>query len=159
MRTFLKIAVGVAAVAGLATASTAGTATANIGVTATVGGACTFTASTLTFGSYVTTANSDANATVTPNCLNGTAWTIALGAGAGTGATATTRKLTSGANTLDYKLYSDSSHTLNWGNTTDTVTGTGSGGTQPQTVYGRIASGLSPAAGNYTDTVIATITF
>jgi spore coat protein U-like protein len=160
MRQFLKIAVGVAAVAGFASAASAGTATSPIAVTASVAAACSINTTALAFGAY-TGAVSDANATVTANCVSGTAWTISLGTGNGAGATTAIRKLTSGANTINYQLYSDAGHTTNWGNTvgTDVVTGTGTGGNQANTVYGRIASGLSPASGSYTDSVVATITF
>lgn len=47
----------------------------------------------------------------------------------GVGATVAVRKMTSGANTLDYYLYQDSGHTQVWGETsgTDTVSSTGNG--------------------------------
>jgi spore coat protein U-like protein len=160
MRTFLKIAVGVAAAAGLATAGSAATANANLGVSASVAATCAITTSAVAFGAYSGT-QIDATGTVTANCVIGTPWNIGLGAGTGTGATVSNRKMTSGANTLPYALYSDAGHSQNWGNTigTDTLTGTGTGGTDGHTVYGRIATGSVPAAGSYTDTVVATITF
>jgi spore coat protein U-like protein len=112
MRKFMKIAAGVALSAGLATAASAGTASQNIAVSASVAAACTLSTSSLAFGAYTGTLT-DANATVTANCVSGTAWTIGLNAGLGTGATTTVRKLTSGTNTIGYALYSDSGHTTN----------------------------------------------
>ena len=160
MRKFMKIAVGVCVAAVLSTGASAATLTAPIAVTASVAASCSFGASALAFGAY-TGSITDVNASVTANCILGTTYTIALNPGVAPGATTTTRKLVSGANTIAYSLYSDSGHTVNWGNITgtDTVAGSGSGGAQAYPVYGRIVAGLTPAAGSYTDTVTATITF
>jgi spore coat protein U-like protein len=160
MRKDLKIALGVGAAMALATAASAGSASANLGVSARIDATCTITTSAVAFGAYT---GSEINATgsVTANCVNGTAWTIGLGAGNGTGATVSNRKMTSGANTLGYALYSDAGRTQNWGNTigADTLAGTGTGASDSHTVYGRIAAGTVPAPGNYSDTVLATINF
>jgi len=158
MRKLLKIAAGVCAAAGFASAASAGSANANLGVSASILATCTISATPVAFGAY-SGSITDATGTVTANCITGTAWTIALGAGTGTGATTTLRKMTSGANTLGYQLFSDSGRTANWGNGADTVAGTGTGTSQAQTVYGRIPQGTVPAAGSYTDTVVATINF
>jgi len=160
MRKLIKIAVGVCAAAGIASAASAGSATANLGISANVVATCTISTSAVAFGTY-SGAQVDATGTVTANCITGTAWTIGLGAGTGTGATTSNRKMSSGANTLGYALFSDSTRTTNWGNAigADTVAGTGTGASQNQTVYGRIAAGTTPAPGNYTDTVVATINF
>jgi spore coat protein U-like protein len=63
--------------------------------------------------------------------------------------------------TLNYALYSDTARTKNWGNTvsTDTVTGTGSGGPQAITVCGQIPASQNPVPGSYTDTVTAILTY
>jgi spore coat protein U-like protein len=160
MRVYLKVALCVAAAAGFATTASAGTANANLGISASVAATCSLTTSAVSFGAYSGT-QIDATGTVTANCVIGTPWNIGLGAGSGSGATTSSRKMTSGANTLTYALYSDAGRSQNWGNTigTDTLTGTGTGATDSHTVYGRIAAGTVPAAGSYADTVIATITF
>jgi len=160
MRKLIKIAFRVCAAAGIASAASAGSATANLGISANVVATCTISTSAVAFGTY-SGAQVDATGTVTANCITGTAWTIGLGAGTGTGATTSNRKMSSGANTLGYALFSDSTRTTNWGNAigADTVAGTGTGASQNQTVYGRIAAGTTPAPGNYTDTVVATINF
>jgi len=160
MRKLFKIAIGVCAAAGIASAASAGSATANLGISASVAATCTISTSAVAFGAY-SGAQVDASGTVTANCVIGTPWTIGLGTGTGTGATTSNRKMTSGANTLSYALFSDSTRTTNWGNAigTDTVAGTGTGASQNQTVYGRIAAGTVPAAGSYSDTVVATINF
>ena len=158
MRTFLKAAIGVLAATGIAGSANAATASASFTVTASVAAACTIGASNLAFGAY-TGSQVDINSTVTANCITGTTYSIALNAGIGAGATTTVRKLTSGANTLNYALYSDAGHSAIWGTGVDAVSDTGSGAPQSKNVYGRIAAGLTPAAGSYTDTVTATITF
>jgi spore coat protein U-like protein len=160
MRKLLQIAVGVCAVAGISTAASAGSATANLSVSANVAATCSISTSAVAFGAY-SGSQIDATGTVTANCVSGTAWTIGLGAGTGSGATTSNRKMTSGANTLSYALFSDAGRTTNWGNTigTDTIAGTGTGSSDNHTVYGRVAAGTVPAAGSYADTVVATINF
>jgi spore coat protein U-like protein len=41
----------------------------------------------------------------------------------------------------------------------NTVSGTGTGLTQPLNVYGRVAPQTTPQPGAYTDTIVATITY
>jgi spore coat protein U-like protein len=103
----------------------------------------------------------DQTSTVQLTCTNTTPYNIGLNAGTGSGATVATRKLTSGANTVNYTLYSNSGRTTVWGNTvsTDTVAGTGNGAAQNYTVYGRIPAQTTPAPGNYTDTITVTVTY
>jgi spore coat protein U-like protein len=98
---------------------------------------------------------------VTAYCVNGTNWTIALGAGTGSGATPYNRSMTAGPYHLAYALYSDAARTKIWGNTagTDTVSGVGDGTPQIVSVYGRVPAGALPGVGIYADTVVASITF
>lgn len=119
---------------------------------------CTLTiTSPLAFGTYTgTQIRTSTPGRVTCQSSSNT-WDIPLGAGAGSGATTTTRKLTgpNGA-TLNYHVYRDSAYTLNWGNTTtDELTGTGS-----QTVYfyAQLDAGQTGAAGTYTDTLTTATT-
>ena len=69
--------------------------------------------------------------------------------------------MTSGANTVNYTLYSNSGRTTLWGNTvgTDTVAATGNGASQSYTVYGRVPTQAAPAPGTYTDTITVTVTY
>jgi spore coat protein U-like protein len=129
---------------------------------ATVVSSCNVSATTLNFGSQgVLNSNVDASSAVTTTCTSATAYNIGLNAGTGSGATVTTRKMTSGGATISYSLYSNSGRTTNWGNTvgTDTVSGTGSGLGQSYTVYGRVPSQSTPAPATYTDTIVATVTY
>lgn len=143
----------------------AATATSNFQVQATVSASCNIAANPLTFATpYNPTVGTevDGQTTLDVTCTAATAYTIALNAGNGVGATVATRKMTSGANTLDYALYREAARTSIWGTTTpaETVAGTGTGAAQTLTVYGRILSGQTTVpAGTYTDTVTATITF
>jgi spore coat protein U-like protein len=140
-------------------ATTTSTFTVQVAITAS----CTInSAATLNFGSQgVLAANVDQTSVLQVQCTNTTPYNIGLNAGAGTGATVAVRKLTSGANTVNYSLYSDTGRATVWGNTvgTDTVAATGSGAAQSYTVYGRITAQTTPAPGTYTDTITVTVTY
>jgi Spore Coat Protein U domain len=86
----------------------------------------------------VLTANVDQTSTIQVQCTNTTAYNIGLDAGTASGATVTTRKMTSGGTTVSYSLYSNSGRITNWGNTvgTDTVSSTGTGASQSFTLGG-----------------------
>ncbi|RAZ84152.1 spore coat U domain-containing protein [Mesorhizobium hawassense] len=139
------------------------TTTSSMSVQMTITASCTITsAATLNFGSSgVIAANVDQTSTLQVQCTNTTPYNIGLNAGTGSGATVATRKMTNGASTINYTLYSDSGRTTVWGNTvgTDTVSATGNGSAQSFTVYGRVPSQTTPAPAVYTDTVTVTVTY
>ena len=141
----------------------AATVTTTFQVDATVISSCSVSATNLGFGNYDSLAATptDATSTVSVQCSLLTTYEIGLDAGVGSGATVTTRRMTLGADTLDYTLYQDSARTTVWGNTvsSDTVAGTGTGLSDPYTVYGRIPAGQIVNTGNYTDTVTVTVNF
>lgn len=142
----------------------AATTTTNLAVSAVVIAVCAVDATPLAFGNYSATAPSptDSTATVTATCTSGVSYTIALDAGTGSGATMTTRKMTSGANTLDYSIYTDSNHTTVWGDGTSSTTTQGAtAGLSPDnyTAYGRLTAGQQTPTGAYTDTVTVTLTY
>jgi spore coat protein U-like protein len=98
------------------------------------------------------------------NCTSGIAYTIAINAGASGSTTNRTMYCSSCTpTTLGYQLFSNASHTTNWGNNigSDTVAGTGTGSDQTYTVYAQIPANeyffASGYGGNYTDSVIVTI--
>ena len=137
------------------------TRTVNFNVNARGSATCAITATPLNFGNYVG-ALLNATSAISVTCSSGTTYNVGLNAGTATGATVTARKMTGPASSLiGYKLYSNSGHTINWGNTigSDTVAGRGSGLLQSLTVYGQIPAGESGGIGNYTDTITATITY
>ncbi len=141
----------------------AATTTTTFSVQMTITSACTInSASALNFGSSgVIAANVDQTSTIQVQCTNSTPYNIGLNAGTGTGATVAVRKMTNGANTINYSLYSDAGRTTVWGDTvgTDTVSATGSGAAQSYTVYGRVPAQTTPAAAVYTDTITVTVTY
>jgi spore coat protein U-like protein len=129
----------------------------------TITATCTVnSATTLNFGTQgVLSTNVDQTSTIQVTCTNTTPYNIGLDPGTGTGATVATRKMTSGANTVNYTLYSNSTRTTVWGNTvgTDTAAATGNGSAQSYTVYGRVPPQAAPAPGTYTDTITVTVTY
>ncbi|MDX8528512.1 spore coat U domain-containing protein [Mesorhizobium sp. MSK_1335] len=139
------------------------TTTNSMSVQMTITASCTInSAATLNFGSSgVIAANVDQTSTLQVQCTNTTPYNIGLNAGTGSGATVATRKMTNGASTINYTLYSDSGRTTVWGNTvgTDTVSATGNGSAQSFTVYGRVPTQSTPAPAVYTDTVTVTVTY
>jgi spore coat protein U-like protein len=159
----LKYAVSALILCALADPSHAATTTSTFTVQMTVTSSCVInSSSTLSFGSQgVLVANVDNTSTIQVQCTNTTPYNIGLDAGTGTGATVTTRKMTNGANTINYSLYSDSGRATVWGNTigTNTVAATGSGASQSYTVYGRVPPQTTPAAATYTDTITVTVTY
>lgn len=154
---------GCAMVLMTASAAGAGTETDTFNVTASVPDECVVSVDDLDFGSYSVTAGSAVDATTTVNvtCSGGTDYEIALDSGTGSGASVATRKMTSGANTLDYSLYQDASFTQVWGETsgTNTYESTGTGVAQSITIHGQIVGAQGAAAGSYSDTITATISF
>lgn len=159
----LKGLVAVACLLSSAGASIAATTTSTFSVQVAIAASCTInSASTLNFGSQgVLIANVDQSSTVAVQCTNTTPYNVGLDAGTGSGATVAVRKMTSGANTVSYSLYTDAGRTTVWGETigTDTVAATGNGASQSYTVYGRIAPQTTPAPGNYSDTITVTVTY
>jgi spore coat protein U-like protein len=133
------------------------TAQATFRVSARVDAVCEVTAADLEFGVYV--AQSDAPLAGTTllraTCTPDTTYYIGLDQGQSPGATVNQRKMVSGAEVLNYQLYSDASHSVIWGNTTgtDTVTGVGTGLAQDITVFGSIPASQVIPAGDYTDTI------
>lgn len=145
--------------------SIAATATSDFLVSATVLDVCSVDTTSLAFGDYSATSATplDSTSTVTATCTSGLSYTIALNEGTTSGSTVDNRSMTDGTNTLQYDLYSDSSHSTMWGDgtsgtsTISPYTGNGSG--QAYTVYGRIPANQYVVSGSYTDTVTATVTY
>jgi spore coat protein U-like protein len=139
----------------------AATSTATFQVSANVAAICLISATNLAFGAY-TGAVASATSTISVTCTNTTPYNVGLDAGTSTGSTVATRKMTGpGGALLAYSLSRDTAHTLNWGDTvgTDTESGRGNGTAQNLTVFGQVAANQFIAAGNYTDTITATITY
>jgi spore coat protein U-like protein len=147
----------------LQSAEAATTTTTTFQVSVTLTATCTInSAGALNFGPSVgiLNANVDQSSAIQVTCSNSTPYTIGLDAGQGSGATVATRKLTGGSVTINYTLYSDSSHSVVWGNgPSDLVSGTGNGTSQSYTVFGRIPTQTTPAPGTYVDTITVTVSY
>ena len=131
-------------------------------VSATVVASCVVSGNTLNFGTAgVLIANVDATSTVSATCSYTTPYNIGLSVGSGAGATVAVRKMTSGAKTINYSLYTNSGRTTLWGNTigVDALSGTGAGTGQNLTVYGRVPPQTTPAPGAFSDTIVITVTY
>jgi spore coat protein U-like protein len=139
---------------------TVSTDTTHFTLTVVIQNACTISANPLSFGNYTGTLL-DATTTLSITCTNTAPYTVGLNAGTTTGATVTNRMMTGpGGARLNYSLFSNSSYTTNWGNSTGSwVSGTGTGTRQTLTVYGRIPASQGTVSGTYTDTITATVTY
>ena len=145
--------------------SFAATATTTIPITAIVIDSCVVVASPLTFGNYngISGGMLDAAAAITPICTSGTAYSIAIDAGLGSGATMTSRILTGpdGA-TLNYGIFTDTNRLTVWGDGTggtSWVVASGVGLAQPVTMYGRVPAGQAATVGAYSDTLTITVSY
>jgi len=143
--------------------ASAATATATFNAQIIIQSSCQIQSPTkLDFGSQVDlAADVDQTSTFDVQCSNGTAYSVGLNAGTTSGGTTTTRRMSSGPTTIDYKMFRDSARTSNWGNAigTDTLSGTGNGSAQTITIYGRVPAQATPLPGTYTDTVTITVSF
>lgn len=166
------------AMALMGNAHAAGTLTGNIGVSLTIGSGCTVTNGsvsggnnewgTLDFGTYSdltnvvdgTVTGSDGANTVTVACSAGLSPTLTLGSGLYGSASVRNMSSDGGTTRIPYRLYSDSARSsevaLN-----GAIPLTADGTAQNIPIYGRVLpadqSTTAPAAGTYTDTVVATI--
>jgi spore coat protein U-like protein len=163
--------VGTVAAAGIAfgaltSSAKAATASANLGVSATVTNNCTISTTALAFGPYDpvvanASTNLDGSGTVTVACTKGHSATIGLGLGSNA-AGSVRRMKDAGTNFLTYELYNESTRTTVWTDAGGGLLGTGvapSKAPRPFTVYGRVPSNQDIPAGNYSDTVVASVNF
>lgn len=134
---------------------------------------CTAAVAPPSFGVYnpLGATPNDSNGSVTVVCLPVPLAVLqgyTLGLSSGSAGGYSMRRLVSGANTLQYQLYSDASHSLVWGDgSAGTVTVVGSFLLQvvtsvsaTHTVYARMPAHQSSAvAGAYADTLLLTISY
>lgn len=159
----------------LAQPAFADTVTGNGTVTATVTATCDLVAApTIAFGtvSGIGTVATDVTAqgTITVICSTGASYTVYIGDGANRVAPGSgNRQMANGAGRLPYQLYKTNAYATIWdatGGTSTTggsggINGAGTGANQNLTVYGRIAAGTAvpTVLGNYSDTVLITVTY
>lgn len=166
VRSLASAAAAAALLAGSLTPVAAATATANLQITATVTNNCTISTAPVAFGAYdpvvanATTAL-DSTGTVTVTCTKGAAATVGLSLGSHS--SGSTRQLADGAsNMLAYELFQDAGRTAVWGDSGSDLLSPGAAPSKAPrsfTVYGRITAGQDVPAGNYSDTVVATVNF
>ncbi len=158
--TKLRWFLGSASLLGLAATSLPGMAqssTDSLTVLANVGGECTVTGATLDFGSYSGT-RKDVDVPISFSCNAPS--NIAISMDGGTTGDPNGRQMFNEGNTSQilYQLFRDSARTQLWGvfpeNSADFVNAQN----DTPTVFGRIEAGQSPLPGNYTDTVLITLT-
>lgn len=147
-------------------AAQAGTATTTFAVTATVNSTCATTATALAFPPYTPGGGAIAqSSTISVKCTKNTGYTVLLNGGVG--GTVAQRLMSSGANTLQYQLYTTIALGSVWGDGTGssvTQTGTGAGvaTTNTLTVYGQVpdnATNQAAIPANYADTITVTVTY
>lgn len=135
------------------------TATGTLAISATVVNQCHVAAGNMNFGTAGVLATAvPATSTISLNCNGSIPVTIALDNGAtGTGPTA--RKMTSGVKSVTYGIYRDSAHTLPWGATVGTNTGSATGPSGSVTAFGLVPAQTTPTPGSYSDVVNVTATY
>ena len=132
-----------------------------LNVSATNQASCTLAASNMSFGSVATLDTiRDAMGGVSVTCSAGATFNIGMNGGANGGTGGTNRRMASGAGHITYGLYRDAGRSQPWyTDANGMLSSTGTGANQNLPIYGRVPAQPTPAAGNYTDAVIVTITY
>ena len=125
------------------------------------GRACMINITGVNFGKFDVLSNAvtDSTGNIDVNCPGGVGYNIALSAGSGN---YEQRIMSSGANTLNYNLYTAANREFVWGDATSgnaTVSGSGIDTSVNHVVYGRIPPRQNVRAGSYSDTINLIITF
>ena len=166
MRKILTATLAAAALA--AGVAPAATTTTTFAVTATVQSTCSATATALAFPAYTPGGGAQiGNTTISVKCTKNTPFTVLLNAGSTTGDAFAQRLMASGANTLQYNLYTAASLLTIFGDGTggsQTVTGTGLGVATANSVqvFGQVpdsSTNQAAVAGNYSDTITVTVSY
>ncbi|MFM0045058.1 Csu type fimbrial protein [Paraburkholderia sediminicola] len=130
---------------------------------ATVVNNCLISATNVAFTSTgVLSSALNATGAITARCTNGDAFEIALSSGSSGNVAARQMQRSGGGGAVNYQLYTDTAHTIAWGDGTagtSMATGTGSGNAVSITVYGRVPAQTTPMPGSYSDTITATISY
>ncbi len=147
------------AMAGMAAvAAEAGTASSQFNAQITIQADCTVSSpNALDFGLHgLLSADVDAQMDFTVTCTNSTPYTIALNDGAN--ASGSQNRMANGGEYVNYETYSDAARSNVW-DSSNTVSGTGTGAAVTHTVYGRVPAQNTPTPGTYTDTVTITVSY
>ncbi|MDX1668345.1 MAG: spore coat U domain-containing protein [Limnobacter sp.] len=136
----------------------AATTTGTIAVSATVVATCVVGSGAIAFGNYAGSELSGST-TLAITCTNGTGYSVLIDAGSSGGDTTTRLMAGPGTDKLQYKVWQDASHTVNWNDTDSVVAGTGNGLVQTINVYATVPSSQTIEAGAYTDTLTVTVSY
>jgi spore coat protein U-like protein len=148
----------------LASPAGAGTVTDTFDVTLTIQAGCEVSApDNLNFGT-ATFLDAILTGTVqfSVRCTSGTNGTISLNGGIGSSGTVATRTMESGANSIDYSLYTSGAYATIWGDGssgTSTVAHAGNGSIATLTIHGQVPIQTTPTAATYSDTITITVTY
>jgi spore coat protein U-like protein len=172
-RTLSLMALTALAAAVVAPAALAGTTSGSFAVTANVAAACKVDSSTaIAFGNYdpanvnaTTDLAGQGNLKIT--CVKSTVATVSLDTGlnssGGTCAVPNRRMKTGTSTYLNYKIFTTSGYTQEWGCTAGTNTSSFTSATSASPVtlvtYGKVPAGQDVPTGAYADTVTFTVSF
>ncbi len=122
---------------------------------------CTVTAAPLDFGSVgLMTGALAGTSTLSVTCPPGVPYTIGLDGGLSQASNPQARQMRGALGAVAYGLYRNSARTLPWGNLSgQTAGGNGTGAAQSIPVYGLVPEQDLPGPGDYTDTVVVTVTY
>ena len=155
----MSLLMGVAAFAGT-------TAPQNLAVSSTVSNNCVIsTVPVMNFSNYDPSGTNlatalDLAAHMGLTCTTGSVASIGLSLGANSAsAVGTTRAMKSGANVLNYDLFTDSGHGTVWTTVPMVQAAAPSTAEVTYTIYGEAPAGQNVLAGNYADTVAITVNF
>ena len=159
-RAVLSIAFVASFVSVVPLASEASTATGTMAVTANILDSCTLTVPAMPFGTYSGTALA-MTANLSVQCTLGgiASLTASVGSNGGSGFQ---RNMLNQSTMLPYNLYTQAAHTTVWGDTTNgtsAIAYVGTGATTSVTIYGNIPASSVALPGNYTDSVLVTLTY
>ncbi len=125
---------------------------------------CSLSTTDLDFGTQADLASAkDATNSLYITCTMGTAYNVSMGNGTSGATSPTARRMTNAASkdSVGYGIYLDAGRSQPWGNGTTggMASAIGNGAAQTFIGYGRIPAQASPAALNYADVVVVTITY
>lgn len=119
---------------------------------------CTINPQPVAFGNYDSLGEQwlDGVGSIQIDCDAVVSFTLSLGSGNGSPGT---RQMTSGADRLEYNLYTNASRTLVWGDESNGSNVSVTAEDVDLTVYGRIPARQNVPAGDYGDSVTVTLTY
>ena len=153
---------------GWAIPAQAAQVTTTLQVSATMVGSCTISATPMNFPAYDGSANVTTTSTITSNCTSGQAYMVHLDAGAHySAASRHVADVNTGTNFITYQLYQGTGATP-WGDAGNTgaatnpwasLSLTGTGLDQINTVGGTLFGGANVPPGSYSDVINVTVTY